>query len=89
MSDFKAEIGYDQLSTLGANMAHVLYMFEGYRAAVQGGDEQTYSPSSARDTSFQMGWKMAPADLERLNAAAERFRNGNEGERPEVPPGDD
>lgn len=45
------------------NLDHILYTFEGYRSYVMGNREPPYSPGSARDVSWKIGYEKAKKDL--------------------------
>lgn len=47
-----------------ANLQHMLYLFEGYRARVLNSESRCpYSPGSAREWSWCLGWMHASEDL--------------------------
>lgn len=55
--------GLDPTCSLGANLSHLVHVFEGYRAAITQDEEtQPYSPGSARDFSFRLGYALALKD---------------------------
>lgn len=54
---------YDGEASADANCQHQMYMLEGYRAYVLGGETDTgYSPGSARDISWKAGYAQAEKD---------------------------
>lgn len=65
------EFPFDQIDpqcSVGANLDHTLYVFEGYRTCVLGDEDyyeeySPYSPGSARDVSWKIGYKQAMKDL--------------------------
>lgn len=56
---------YDVKYSGDANAQHLLYLLEGYRAAVLLGDigNNPYSPGSARSNSWEIGFKQAEIDI--------------------------
>ncbi len=63
-AEIKALIGFDPECGLDANLQHALHWLEGYRARILNLDDDPYSPGSACDVSFQLGYRQAELDTE-------------------------
>ena len=63
-SQLKDAVGYDPACGADANCQHALHVLEGYRAIVLSStSDNPYSPGGPRHFSWDVGRKMASADV--------------------------
>lgn len=53
---------YDKDCSADSNCMHMMYMLEGYRAYHLNDDSSPYSPDSAKDVSWKIGYNQAKKD---------------------------